>query len=161
MELQLGQGRCNSGRPYPAANLTEKESPCEKFYGCNVGGREAPQSLEPASSAADLSRRQTLPTLWMYNIYGGARHPRWQICRACNQSAFLRTFDWQIFSPLPHPFGWQTIMFFFFVWQLSAPLPDMLKAGESLLGMHTLSTLLLHVFVMIMARERSSGVLDP
>ena len=44
-----------------------------------------------------------------------------------------------------------------FVWQLSAPLPDMLMAGESLLGMHTLSTLLLHVFVMIMAGRDPLG----
>ena len=68
------------GRPYPEADLTRRQTlpkgnPLVKnsMDVQNEWRREAPQSLQPASSVAELTQRQTLPTLWMYIIMLGAR----------------------------------------------------------------------------------------
>ena len=174
--------RCNGGRPYPAADLTEGESHCEQFYGCTkckaargtpelatsqLGGRPYPAADVANSMDVQNVRRREAP----------------QICRACNWRRFLALLTGKSSHPFymvfmsggeahprrmlltsksSHPRhillgGKPSCFFILFVWQLSSPLPDMLMAGESSLGMHTLSTLLLLVFVMIMAGKDPLG----
>ena len=122
--------RCNSGRPYPAADLTKGESPCEKVYGCATC--KAVRGT-PELATSQLGGRP-------YQLYGGTKYKaaqRTPDLQSLQLAAFLGTFDWQIFAPIlhsfyfwrrstpssytfdwqilaptPHPFGWQTIMFF-------------------------------------------------
>ena len=87
------------GRPYPEADLTRRQTlpkgnPLVKnsMDVQNEWRREAPQSLQPASSVAELTQRQTLPTLWMYIIMLGAREtydPRSD--RSCTSSCDFRS----------------------------------------------------------------------
>ena len=122
--------RCNSGRPYLAADLTKGESSCEIFHGC--------ATCKAVRGTPELATSQLggIP----YQLYGGTKYKAargtpdlqslqlapffgtfdWQIFAPILHGFYCwrrsapspYAFDWQIFAPTPHPFGWQTIMFF-------------------------------------------------
>ena len=149
-----------------------------KFYGCTkckaARGRVFNQ---PA-------RRQTLPGGRPYQLYGCTKCKAARgtpDLQGLQLAAFLGTFDWQIFAPIlhgfyvwrrsapsphafdlqifaptPHPFGWQTIMFFICL-TAERTLARHAYGWRIFACMHTLSTLLLHVFVMIMAGKDPLG----
>ena len=152
-----------------AADLTKGESPCEKFYGCTkckarstpelatsqLGGR--PYQLygcakcKAARCTPDLQSLQLAAFLrtfdfWLANLPTHSTCA-WFLCLAAKRT--LTACFWLANLRTHATSFWLANHYvFLFFWQLNAPLPDMLMACESSLGMHTIYTLLLHVFVM-------------
>ena len=71
--------RCNSGRPYPAADLTKGKSPCEKFYGCTqckaARGTPICRACKCWRFFALLTGKSSHP-FYMVSMFDGDAHPR-------------------------------------------------------------------------------------